>query len=162
MSRTTNLSRPIIEALYTEALVLADEVRAAFALGGNMAGHVEMTGHSEDDFRLALSSEGLKCTTRMMHVLAWLLNQRAFFAGDLNESQLRKHGRLPEDRVARPENLEMLEPATCDLIEETMYLHRRIARLDQAWSDEFETQPIVRSMHERLNRELMQHPQLRA
>jgi len=162
MSRTTNLSRPIIEALYTEALVLADEVRAAFALCGDTSNRMEVIGQSKDDFRLALSSEGLKCTTRMMHVLAWLLNQRAFFSGDLNDSQLRQHGRLPVDRPARPENLEMLETATCDLIEETMYLHRRIARLDQAWSDEFETQPIVRSMHERLNRELMQHPQLRA
>jgi regulator of CtrA degradation len=33
MARTTNLSRPIIEALYTEALVLADEVRAVFTIG---------------------------------------------------------------------------------------------------------------------------------
>ena len=157
MSRTTNLSRPIIEALYSEALVLADEVRATFAIGGN-----DNMGESNDDFRLALSSEGLKCTTRMMHVLAWLLNQRAYFSGDLDEQQLRRHGRLPDDRPSRPENLEWLEPATCALIEETMYLHRRIARLDMAWSDNFETQPVVRSLHERINRELMQHPQLRA
>ena len=97
-----------------------------------------------------------------MHVLAWLLNQRAYFSGDLDEQQLRKHGRLPEDRPARPENLELLEPATRELIDETMYLHRRIARLDQAWNDNFETQPVVRSLHERINRELTQHPQMRA
>ena len=33
MSDATNLTRPIIEALYSEALLLADEVRAVFALG---------------------------------------------------------------------------------------------------------------------------------
>ena len=157
MSRTKNLSRPIIETLYTEALVLADDVRAAFAIGRN-----DNMGEINDDFRLALSSEGLKCTTRMMHVLAWLLNQRAYFSGDLDERQLRQHGRLPDDRPAQPDNMAMLEPATRELIEETMYLHRRIARLDQAWSDNFDTQPVVRSLHERINRELTQHPQLRA
>ena len=72
MARTTNLSRPIIEALYTEALVLADEVRAVFAAG------TREPVIGEDAFvRLALSTEGLKTTTRMMHVLAWLLNQHA-------------------------------------------------------------------------------------
>ena len=84
MARTTNLSRPIIEALYTEALILADEVRAVFAAGTRepIAG--------EDAFvRLALSTEGLKTTPRMMHVLAWLLNQRALFSGELSENQVR-------------------------------------------------------------------------
>lgn len=74
MARTTNLSRPIIEALYTEALVLADEVRAVFA-----AGTREPVAGEDAFVRLALSTEGLKTTTRMMHVLAWLLNQRALF-----------------------------------------------------------------------------------
>lgn len=59
MARTTNLSRPIIEALYTEALVLADEVRAVLTAG------VREPIIGEDAFvRLALSTEGLKTTTR--------------------------------------------------------------------------------------------------
>jgi regulator of CtrA degradation len=151
MKRTTNLSRPIIEALYTEALVLADEVRAAFSAAGH-----ERPCETEDRLRLALSSEGLKCTTRMMHILAWLLNQRAYFSGDLNEGQLRKFGRLPDDRTARQENLDLLEPATRELIDETMYLHRRIARLDQAWNEAFDVEPVVRSLHERISREMNQ------
>ncbi len=152
MPRTTNLSRPIIEALYTEALVLADEVRAAFAFAGQ-----ETPCETEDRLRLALSSEGLKCTTRMMHVLAWLLNQRAYFSGDLNADQLRMHGQLPEDRPAREENLELLEPATRELIAETTYLHRRIARLDDAWNDQFSVEPAVHSLHARLRDEMASH-----
>ena len=151
MSRTSNLSQPIIESLYTEALVLADEVRAVFALGVN-----EMPRSASSDLRLALSSEGLKATTRMMHVLAWLLNQRAFFSGELTENQLRKHSQLPEDRVPDPDAMDMLEPATCDLIDDTVRLHRRIARLDRAWRDDFSAQPSVRALHERIGRAMME------
>ena len=60
MARTTDLSRPIIEALYTEALLLADDVRAVFAAGtrGPLLG--------EDAFvRLALSTEGHRRIARL-------------------------------------------------------------------------------------------------
>ncbi len=149
MSRTTNLSRPIIEALYSEALVLADDVRAVFALG------VREPQIGEDaTVRLALSTEGLKTTTRMMHVLAWLLNQRAFFSGDLSEAQVRRNGTLPADRDSDPTALAALEPETCDLIAETERLHQRIARLDEAWRSGFEMASPARAIHSRLERRL--------
>lgn len=149
MARTTNLSRPIVEALYTEALVLADDVRAVFAAGTRepLAG--------EDAFaRLALSTEGLKTTTRMMHVLAWLLNQRALFQGELSENQVRLHGALPPDRGSDEKQLELLEPETRALIADTERLHQRIARLDDAWRQHFEIASPVRAFQDRLGREL--------
>lgn len=149
MPRTTNLSRPIIEALYSEALVLADDVRAVFALGTREP----LTGE-DSTLRLALSTEGLKTTTRMMHILAWLLNQRAFFSGELTENQVRNHGSLPPDRVADPVALEVLEPATRELIFETERLHERIARLDEAWRCGFEMASPARAIHSRLKRRL--------
>ena len=149
MTRTTNLSRPIIEALYSEALLLADDVRAVFALGTQAPDDA-----ADCTARLALSSEGLKTTTRMMHVLAWLLNQRAFFSGDLSENQVRHHGTLPPDRPADPVALETLEPATRELIAETVRLHRRIARLDEAWRCGFEMASPARAIHNRLQRRL--------
>ena len=147
MTHPSDLSRPIIEALYTEALLLADEVRAAFALG-----IADSAAGTDDALRLALSSEGLKATTRMMHVLAWLLNQRAYFSGDLTDGQLRKHGRLAVDRPSGDENLSLLEPATRELIQDTIRLYTRIARLDEAWGDGFEMQPEVRRLHDRIGR----------
>jgi len=155
MSRTTNLSRPIIEALYTEALVLADDVRMVFALGARepdegMSGRGSVSG--ETMVRLALSTEGLKTTTRMMHILAWLLNQRAFFSGELSETQVRLHGTLPADRPADPKALDVLEPETCALIGETENLHKRIARLDAAWRSDFEMASPARAIHNRLQR----------
>ncbi|MBU7580092.1 MAG: DUF1465 family protein [Porphyrobacter sp.] len=149
MARTTNLSRPIIEALYTEALVLADEVRAVFAAG------VREPIAGEDAFvRLALSTEGLKTTTRMMHVLAWLLNQRALFSGELSEMQVRRHGGLPPDRSADPAQLALLEPETRELIADTERLHQRIARLDETWRQNCEMASPVQAFQDRLGREL--------
>jgi regulator of CtrA degradation len=148
MARTTNLSRPIIEALYTEALVLADEVRAVFA-----AGTREPLAGEDAYLRLALSTEGLKTTTRMMHVLAWLLNQRALFAGELSENQVRLHGALPPDRVSDETQLALLEAETRDLIADTEKLHQRIARLDEAWRQHFEMASPARAFQERIGRE---------
>src|SRR3990167_1540912 len=150
MSRPNSLSRPIIESLYTEALVLADEVRSVFAMVP-----VKVPADGSNSLRLALSSEGLKTTTRMMHILAWLLNQRAHFSGELSEESLRRHGRLPPDRHSTDEDLALLEPATRELINETVNLHRRIARLDRAWGERFEARPGARMLHERLNRAMM-------
>ncbi len=149
MARTTNLSRPIIEALYTEALVLADDVRAVFAMGIR-----EPEAGEDTAARLALSTEGLKTTTRMMHILAWLLNQRAFFSGELTENQVRQHGTLPPDRLSDPVSQEALEPETCELISETERLHQRIARLDEAWRSGFEMASPARAIHSRLERRL--------
>ncbi len=147
MTRTTNLSRPIIEALYSEALVLADDVRAVFALGTKEPGMGE-----NDEVRLALSIEGLKTTTRMMHVLAWLLNQRAYFSGELTENQVRRHGELPGDRDSDASQLAKLEPETRELIEETVKLHGRIARLDEAWRKDFEVASPARAFQDKIGR----------
>lgn len=149
MASPTDLSEPIIESLYCEALVLADEVRAAF--------EITPRPHSVDDdlVRVALSIEGLRTTTRMMQALAWLLNHRAYFAGDLSEFQLRRHSVLPVDRPSEPDQLMMLEEPTRALIAETEAFHRRIARLDRAWRDRFEVRPAaVLRLRERLGREM--------
>lgn len=131
MGHTANINPAIIEALYGEALVLADDVRAAFDLAP-----AKETGLPKDHWRIALSSEGLKATTRVMHVLAWLLNQRAYMKGDMTEFQLKRTGHLPPDRAPDTESLMMLEPMTRELIVDTQRLHTRVARLDMAWQAE--------------------------
>lgn len=138
MGKPTDINQPIVEALYTEALVLADEVRQVFDLHP-----VRETGQEADDLRLALSVEGLRTTTRVMHVLAWLLNHRAYFAEELTEFQLRRHSKLPPDRPAERDNLALLQPETCELIIQSENLHARISRLDTAWRDRFEMRPAA-------------------
>ncbi len=148
MGRPSDISQPIIEALYTEALVLADEARQVFDLNP-----VRDTGDAADRVRLALSVEGLRTTTRVMHVLAWLLNHRAYFNGELSALQLRRYSKLPVDRLSERANLALLEYPTRELIHDTEALHARVLRLDTAWREGFEMQPsAVHRLRERLNR----------
>lgn len=123
---TGPLTVQIVEGLYADALVLADEARAAF--DGSAPQSLRAAARPA---AVALSIEGLRTTTRIMHILAWLLNQRAYMAGELNERQLRLHGALPKDRLSDPEQLALLDSRTRELIVETERLHARIARLDE-------------------------------
>lgn len=148
MTAHADISQTIIESLYCEALLLADDVRATFDLSQR-----QIPVDENDIARVALSVEGLRTTTRVMHVLAWLLNRRAFFNGEMTEFQLRRHGRLPEDRPADPDNLSWLSPDIRDLIRASENLHARIARLDRAWNDGFAMYPpAVLRLRERLDR----------
>jgi regulator of CtrA degradation len=152
MSDFADLSPTIIESLYCEALVLADEARAAFDLSGRL----DLAGQDEDLARVALSCEALRTTTRMMHAIAWLLNQRAYFAGEISEFQLRHHGRLPAAQPAsNPDQLALLGPTTQELILRTERFHARIARLDKAWRDRFAMHPTaIHRLRDRIQTEL--------
>jgi regulator of CtrA degradation len=152
MAETADLSPTIIESLYCEALELADEARTAFDLSGRL----DLVGEDNGLARVALSREALRTTTRMMHAIAWLLNQRAYFAGDLSEFQLRHHGRLPPAQPASSaEQLAMLGPEALELIRRTERFHARIARLDGAWRERFTMYPsAIHRLRDRLGREV--------
>jgi regulator of CtrA degradation len=125
-----SINPPIVESLYCDALLLSDEVRAAFSLSGR----IDKPGEDADLARIALSSEGLRTTTRMMHAIAWLLNHRAFFMGELSELQLRRHGRLsPELQSSDPGQIAMLDPVVRELIANTQQFYERLLRLDRGW-----------------------------
>jgi len=152
MNRPTDINPRIVEALYNEALVLADEARAAFDLSGRL----DDASADEDLARIALSCEALRTTTRMMHVIAWLLNQRAYFNGEISVLQLRRHGRLPA-KTARsdPEQMELLEGEVRELIGATERLYARIERLDRAWQDNFRMEPsAIHRLRDRLSRQV--------
>jgi len=148
MAQTADLSPTIVEALYHEALALADEVRDAFDLSGRLT----LVSKDEDLARVALSCEALRTTTRMMHAIAWLLNQRAFFSGELSEFQLRRHGRLPPAQPESPhEHLDLIGPDLAELIDRTRRFYARIERLDNAWRTRFEMHPAaIHRLRERL------------
>ncbi len=130
MSDPASINPQIIEGLYCEALVLSDEVRDSFALNGRL----DDVGQAEDLARVALSCEGLRTTTRMMHAIAWLLNHRAFFLGELSEFQLRRAGRLSADlQGCDPDNLPFLPERLQHLVEETDRFYKRLIRLDREW-----------------------------
>ena len=132
MDHTANINPRIIEGLYCEALVLSDEVRAAF----DLSARADDPALDEDAARIALSCEALRTTTRMMHAIAWLLNHRAFLAGELSEFQLRRHGRLaPDFPMADPERTAMLGPDIRELISTTEQFYARLLRIDRGWRE---------------------------
>ena len=144
MDRT--IHEQVVEDLYAEALALADEARAVFDLRDE-ASH----GNTPDQVRIAMSIEGLRTTTRVMHVLAWLLNQRAYYAGELTKLHLLRHGTLGEERPSDPANMELLELTTRSLIRDTERLHARVRRLDEEQRQlDSEAVDPVRGMHGRI------------
>jgi regulator of CtrA degradation len=130
MTQPATINPRIIEGLYSEALVLADEVRTAFRLSGRL----DKVAREDDLGRIALSCEALRTTTRMMHAIAWLLNHRAYFLGELSEFQLRRHGKLSRDAAAAdPDRLALLDPEIRDLIGASERFYARLMRLDNGW-----------------------------
>lgn len=140
MPEPADISPTIIEALYCDALELADEARSLFDLSGRL----ETMSEDDDLARVALSCEALRTTTRMMHAIAWLLNQRAYSAGDLSEFQLRRHGRLPPPQDGGdPAQAAMLPDELRELIGRTQRFYARIERLDRAWRQRFAMNPAA-------------------
>src|SRR5512134_1858423 len=80
----------LIDSLYTEAMLLADEARAYFDEAGR-----EERQSLEPFARVGFACESLKVTTRIMHIVAWLLTQRAVETGEIHALD----GRRPERRL---------------------------------------------------------------
>ena len=123
MALPADINPRIVDSLYCDALLLADELRARF--GGDFSIGEDCAA------RVALSCEGLRATTRTMHCLAWLLNHRAFFAGEISEFQLRRHGRLPAPSASG--DLSLVPDDAARLVRLSERLFARIERLETAW-----------------------------
>lgn len=147
MPEAANLTPTIVDTLYVEALGLADEARIALD-------RAQASIRSNNDLaRVALSCETLRTTTRVMHALAWLLNQRAYYAGELSELQLERHGRLPPSQPdPDPAQLALLPAELVELIERTLHFYERIERLDRIRRERSVARPPVHLLRERLTR----------
>jgi len=145
------LTPKLVASLYTEAMLLADEARSYF----------ERQGRDDRDgldpiVRVSFSCESLKVTTRLMHVIAWLLTQRAVEAGELSPLQ----ARAPTRRLGEaPETDEALLPKlpaeAVALIGASRDLYARVQRLDATGAEGSAPQPSpARSLLSRLERSL--------
>lgn len=142
----------IVEAHYREALELAETVRRSFA----RAPLLVLATPEADRAQVAFCSERLRATSRMMQAVAWLLNRRAFYMGELSEAQLQHSGTLPA-RMARrnPAHLALLDPELAHIVEETLRFFARLQRLDQGWRpDAHACAPASETLHQHLQRRL--------
>lgn len=123
----SHLHRRLVDALYSKAMVLADEARTYF----DEAGRAEREA-LDPLIRVSFSCESLKVTTRLMHVIAWLLTQRAVEAGELQpRDALDPSRRLGDAPVTEQALLDRLPTRARTLIEASTDLHRRVGRLDR-------------------------------
>jgi regulator of CtrA degradation len=119
----------LVDALYTEAMVLADEARACFERV-----NAEARGAMTPINRIVLSCESLKVTTRLMHILSWLLAQRAAEMGQAdNDGAVRRIGVADDSDMAE---LEDLPGDALNVIEASRELYARVARFDPAETPE--------------------------
>lgn len=153
MALMPSLNPRIVEALYAEALGLADAVRARFERLRQSTAPQNSIEDAEDLHRVQISCEALRTTTRVMHCLAWLLNHRAHFAGELSELQLRRHGRLIANFPASEADIVATLPDDVrELVIESERLYERIQRLEQSWRTAgLSGDSAVRRLRERLS-----------
>ncbi|UZW53854.1 DUF1465 family protein [Sphingobium sp. JS3065] len=119
------LHRRLVDGLYVEAMVMADEARAYF--------DIRETSDPEtcDPLRrVAFACESLKVTTRLMHIIAWLLSQRAWQRGELDDAEmLDEKYRLGHAATTDPALCATFPFAARALIEGSQDIYERVARL---------------------------------
>jgi len=85
--------------------------------------------------RLRVNCEAMRLTTRLTQIMAWLLAQRAVFAGELERARAASDEfRLSADAVCMAEGdvAENVLPARLrDLLDQSRRLYVRVARLDE-------------------------------
>jgi regulator of CtrA degradation len=129
-------------------MVLADEARSYF----DRLGREERDG-LDPVLRVGFSCESLKVTTRLMHIIAWLLTQRAVEAGELSVAQARRPARrLGEEPESDDTVVAKLPQSAQALVHASRDLFARVRRLDDV-GPEVEPQPSpARSLLSRLER----------
>ncbi len=142
------LARRLVDGLYMETMVLADEARSYF----DTAGRVARDALDPLD-RVVFSCEALKVTTRLMHVIAWLLTHRALDAGEIPaEAALHSSRRLGQPVLSDENSVAKLPDEARALVASSVDLFRRVERLDDGL-DEVEPAPSpARSLLSRLER----------
>ncbi len=141
-------ARRLVDSLYVETMLLADEARSYFDAGGRVA----RDALAPID-RVVFSCESLKVTTRLMHVIAWLLTQRAIETGEIASEAAREPSRRLGPAVASDAaTVAKLPVEARGLIASTVDLFRRVERLDEGLDDIEPTPSPARSLLSKLER----------
>ncbi|HEY7959415.1 MAG TPA: DUF1465 family protein [Sphingomicrobium sp.] len=140
----------LIDSLYTEAMLLADEARSYFDEAGR-----EERSLLEPFARVGFACESLKVTTRIMHIVAWLLTQRAIESGEIPT----REGRRPDRRLGNAQDSDPVIVATLPasaqrLINSSADLYARVKRLDEGTLESEVPQSPARALMGRLERGL--------
>jgi regulator of CtrA degradation len=142
------LTPKLIGSLYTEAMVLADEARSYFDRQGR-----EERDTLDPILRVGFACESLKVTTRLMHIIAWLLTQRAVDSGELSPLEARRPARrLGEAPESDDAVVARLPDAARALVEASQELFARVQRLDDGGAEADGQASPARTLLSRLER----------
>ena len=140
----------LIDSLYTEAMLLADEARSYFDEAGR-----DERATLQPFARVGFACESLKVTTRIMHIVAWLLTQRAIESGEIPQRDGRRaERRLGHAQDSDPAVVAQLPPAAKKLISASADLYARVKRLDDGGLEAEVSQSPARALMGRLERGL--------
>lgn len=117
----------LVDGLYVEAMVMADEARSYFdSQGEGLRQQMEMMT------RLSFTCESLKVTTRLMHVIAWLLTQKAWQRGEIGWAELSDPKYLLGDAATSDQGvLQTLPQQARLLVTGSEDLYERVRRLQE-------------------------------
>ena len=117
----------MVDNLYTEAMVLTDEARSYYDGYG-----MEERDQLDTLARLTFACESLKVTTRLMHVIAWLLAQKAWRRGEISEEALNDPGyRLGIAEQSEESAIAIMPYRAAELARGSASLYARVRRLQQ-------------------------------
>jgi regulator of CtrA degradation len=122
------VQRAQVENLYVEAMLLADEAHAAFAAQRDLG-----TLGGDALSQIGLACESLKTTTRLMHIIAWLLHRRAMFAGDPGAGPNDSAARIGAPVLADWDVCAGFEDSVRRIVAASERLFERIATIEAGW-----------------------------
>lgn len=142
-SGMTPVRRAQIENLYLDALVLADEAQQIFA-----DSREAVVAAHDHELSVAAVTEAMMTATRLTHILAWLLHQRAVMAGE--------PGAYLDDVTMTLSDVAPADWSVCDQLDESIRrvtlaserLYQRIMLLDDLWSDPIMPSPVLAMLAE--------------
>ena len=143
----------LVDSFYTEAMLLADEARSYFDEAGR-----DDRALLDPFVRVNFACESLKVTTRIMHIVAWLLTQRAIESGEIQFAE----GQRPERRLGHAQEsdseiVSRLPQAAQRLVNSSSDLYARVRRLDEGHLASEPPLSPARALMGRLERGLTGH-----
>lgn len=152
MVDATPIGGRIIEMLYVETMLLADDVRWYFD-------NAQRTGPEGLDMmgRVSFGMESLRATTRIMHVIAWLLARRAVQKGEIDGHEaMEDRYRLAHVPASDMDAIAGLPEEARILIMATVDIHERASRLQASIEADFLDESPARDILRRLSENIMQ------
>jgi regulator of CtrA degradation len=139
-SQDAAVVKPImVDQLYNQATAIADESRRYFS------------GHSKTDRaalgaidRVLYTAESLRISTRLMHVISWVMIRKAVANGEMSlEESLSARHRLDDIELCRgsdPRDLRKLPRSVIILSHQSLKIYQRALRLQDSLLDQLDAQ----------------------